>query len=330
MGNNMFASGIIGVDCYVPSKIITNADLEKMVDTSDEWIKTRTGISERHIADPETATSDLATLAALKAIEDAGIEAGDIDLIIVATITPDMPFPSTACLVQERIGAKNAACFDLAAGCSGFVYALSVASQFISNGTYRYALVIGAEILSRIVDWSDRSTCVLFGDGAGAAVVGRVPEGKGFLSFELGADGGGADLLKIEAGGSRHPATDESLAKGLHFIRMNGNQVFKFAMNIMGEAAIRALERCGLTAGDIDFFIPHQANSRIIDAAARKLNLDSAKVFKNVDRYGNTSAASIPIAFREALDLKKINEGDIVILVGFGAGLTWAASVIRW
>ena len=324
------AVGIIGIGTYVPEKVMTNKDLESIVDTSDEWIVERTGIQERRIASPDMATSDLASRAAQKALDDAGITAEEIDLIIVATATPDMFFPSTACLVQANIKAVNAAAFDLTAGCSGFVYAMVTGSQFIKAGLYKKVLVIGAECLSKILDWTDRNTCVLFGDGAGAAVLGETTPGYGILASQLGADGSGGDLLKLPAGGSRNPATNETVSQRMHFVHMNGNEVFKFAVKIMGEAANKALEDAGLSAADVDCLIPHQANIRIIQSAAKRLKLPMDKVMINVNKYGNTSAASIPIALEEAVHGGKIKPGDNVVLVGFGAGLTWASAVIKW
>lgn len=321
---------IIGTGTYVPEKIMTNKDLENIVETSDEWIVSRTGIRERRIASPDMATSDLATRAAEKALIDAGITADELDLIIVATATPDMYFPSTACLVQANLKASNAAAFDLAAGCSGFVYGLVTGSQFIKAGLYKKVLVIGAETLSKILDWTDRNTCVLFGDGAGAAVLAATDSDYGIIGAHLGADGSGGDLLKLPAGGSRNPASAETVTQKMHFVHMNGNEVFKFAVKIMGEAAITALENAGLSADDVDCLIPHQANNRIIQSAAKRLKLPMDKVMVNVDKYGNTSAASIPIALEEAVHSGKIKQGDIVVLVGFGAGLTWASAVIKW
>uniref|UniRef100_A0A1G9L8J6 Beta-ketoacyl-[acyl-carrier-protein] synthase III n=1 Tax=Dendrosporobacter quercicolus TaxID=146817 RepID=A0A1G9L8J6_9FIRM len=327
---NNQAVGIIGIGSYLPERIVTNTELEKTVDTSDEWIVGRTGIKERRVADSATATSDLATGAALIALADAGVSAGDLDLIIVATVTPDMNFPSVACIVQENIKAKNAAAFDLSAACAGFVYGLAIGSQFIKTGVYRKVLVIGAETLSKILDWNDRNTCILFGDGAGAAVLGPVGDGCGILGVELGADGAGGDLLKVPAGGSRQPFTSEICKNRLHFIHMNGNEVFKFAIKIMGEAAAKALAAAGLSTEDIDCLIPHQANIRIIQSAAKRLKVPMDKVMVNVDRYGNTSAASIPIALDEAVRSGRVKKDDKIVLVGFGAGLTWAACVLKW
>lgn len=322
--------GIIGMGTYVPEKIVTNKDLESIVETSDEWIVSRTGIKERRIVTSDLATSDLASRAAQKALEDAGVAPEEIDLIIVATATPDMFFPSTACLVQANIKATNAAAFDLVAGCSGFVYGLVTGTQFIKAGLYKKVLVIGAETLSKILDWTDRNTCVLFGDGAGAAVLAETETGYGILGAQLGADGSGGDLLKLPAGGSRKPTTEETVSQRMHFVHMNGNEVFKFAVKVMGEAAMKALENAGLSASDVDCLIPHQANIRIIQSAAKRLKLPMDKVMVNVDKYGNTSAASIPIALEEAVHGGKVKRGDNIVLVGFGAGLTWASVVIKW
>ena len=305
------AVGIIGLGTYVPDKVVTNKDLEKIVDTDDQWIVERTGIKERRIAEEGVATSDLATKAAIRALEHAGISADELDLIIVATATPDMFFPSVACLVQDNLKANKAAAFDLAAGCSGFVYGLVVGTQFIKAGLYKKVLVIGAETLSRILDWSDRNTCVLFGDGAGAAVLGETTEGCGILGSHLGADGAGGDLLKLPAGGSRNPASTETVTNKQHFVHMNGNEVFKFATKVMGEAAIQALNNAGLTSADVDFLVPHQANIRIIQSAAKRLKMPADKVIVNVDRYGNTSAASIPLALDEAVKTGKVKNGDV-------------------
>jgi 3-oxoacyl-[acyl-carrier-protein] synthase III len=324
------AAGIYGIGAYVPEAILTNADLEQRVDTSDEWILTRTGIAERRIVAPGQATSDLATEAARRALDHAGVAAADLDLVIVGTITPDMPFPAVSNLVQDRIGASRAAAFDLGAGCSGFIYGLATGAQFIASGLYRYVLVVGADALSRMVNWEDRSTCVLFGDGAGAAVLGPVPRGSGLLSFDLGSDGSGAELLCVEAGGSRLPATRETVEKRQHTIRMNGSEVFKFAVRIIEESTRRALDRAGLSTADIDCFIAHQANIRILDAAAKRLDLSTERVFNNVSKYGNTSAASVPIAMVEAFSEGRFQEGDTLALVGFGTGLSWASTIMTW
>ncbi len=322
-------AGILGVGSYLPEKIISNFDLEKIMDTSDEWIRTRTGIKERRVADVNEATSDLATKAALNAIKDANLTPEDIDLIIVATITPDMIFPSTACLVQANIKATKAACFDLEAACSGFIYGMTVAKQFIETNTYKHVLVIGAEALSRILDYEDRSTAILFGDGAGAVVMGSVNEG-GVLSTNLGSDGNGKDYLNIPAGGSKNPTSEETLKNRLHYVKMAGNDVFKFAVRIMQDASIKCVESANLDIQDIDYLIPHQANIRIIEASAKRLKLNMDKVYVNLDRYGNMSAASIPVALDEAYREGKIKKGDNIVLVGFGGGLTWGASVVRW
>jgi len=322
--------GILGVGKYSPERRLTNHDLEKMVDTSDEWIVTRTGIRERRIAAPHEATSDLAYEAAVRALKAAGVAAEDVDLIIVATITPDMFFPSTACLVQDRLGARNAAAFDVSAACSGFIYALASASGMIATGLYRNALVIGAECLSRVTDYSDRNTCILFGDGAGAAVLGPVPAGRGFRSFVLGADGSGGELLNIPAGGSRTPPTADTVARHMHFMKMNGREVFKFAVRVIGTATEEALQKAGLAKEDIDLLVPHQANIRIIQSALERFGLPEEKCVVNVDRYGNMSAASIPVALAEAVEEGRVREGDRLVLVGFGGGLTWGASVLIW
>ncbi|AWB44254.1 3-oxoacyl-ACP synthase [Paenibacillus sp. CAA11] len=327
---NLRPVGIIGTGKYVPEKVLTNADLEKIVETSDEWIVSRTGIRERHIAAPEEATSDLAYQAALKALDSAGLAPEDLELIIVATVTPDTFFPSTACILQDKLGAKKAAAFDLSAACSGFVYSLATANNFIGSGMYNNALVIGADTLSRITDYNDRNTCVLFGDGAGAVVLGPVPEGRGFKSFDLGAEGAGGNLLKLEAGGSRLPSSEDTVKEGKHYIYMNGREVFKFAVRVMGAATDEVLRKAGLAKEDIDLFVPHQANIRIIQSAMQRLNLPEEKCVINVDKYANTSAASIPLALVEAAEEGRIQEGDKVLLVGFGGGLTWGASTLVW
>ncbi len=328
--NGLRAVGIIGTGKYVPEKILTNSDLEKIVDTNDEWIVSRTGIKERHIAAPEQATSDLAYEAAIKALESAGMTAEELDLIIVATVTPDTFFPSTACILQEKLGAKQAAAFDLSAACSGFVYSLATATNFIKTGMYNNALVIGADCLSRITDYTDRNTCVLFGDGAGAVIVGEVPEGRGFLSFDLGAEGSGGHLLNLAGGGSRLPSTPETIQDKKHFIYMNGREVFKFAVRVMGSATEAVLAKAGKTKDEIDLFVPHQANIRIIQSAMNRLDLPPEKCVINVDKYANTSAASVPLALVEAAEQNRMKEGDTVLMVGFGGGLTWGACVLVW
>lgn len=331
MNQPLIRGKILGTGRALPDKIVTNNDLAKTVDTNDEWVVSRTGIRERRIADPEVATSDLATEAALKALAKAGVKAEDIDLIIVATSTPDFSaFPATACVVQKNIGAKKAAAFDLETACSGFVYSMVIANQFIATGMYKYCLVIGAEVFSRIIDWSDRNTCVLFGDGAGAVVLGPAEGDNGILASELGADGEGSRFLDVYAGGTRMPVTQEVLDKKLNTIRMDGSEVFKFAVRIMEQASVAALGKAGMVAADIDYLVPHQANIRIVSAAAKRLGLSLEKVAVNLDKYANTSAASVPIALDEALEAGKIKDGDIVVMVGFGAGLTWGAAVLRW
>lgn len=323
------AASIIGTGSYVPDTVIGNSYLEKIVDTSDKWIVSRTGIKERRKVLDEIATSDIATKAAILALNDANIEPIDLDMIIVATVTPDMAFPSTACLVQKNIGATNATAFDIEAACSGFIYCLSIAEQFIKSGAASNILVIGAEVLSKITDYKDRNTCILFGDGAGAAVVSRT---KGFqiLSTYLGSDGNGCDLLYLPAGGSRNPASVETINKSMHYIKMEGSEVFKFAVRIMETATEKALKLCNLNKSDIDYLIPHQANIRIIENAMKRLNLTEDKVFVNVDKYGNMSAASIAVALDETNKMKRLSKGDNVVLVAFGGGLTWASSIIRW
>ena len=321
--------GILGLGAYLPEKVMTNKDLEKMVDTTDEWIVTRTGIKQRRIAREDEATSDMAVEAAKKALSDAKLTAADIDLIIVATITPDMFFPATACLVQAKLGARTVPAFDVSVACSGFIYGLAIANQFISSGTYKHALVIAAEKLSAITDWSDRSTCVLFGDGAGAAVLGPVDKG-GILSVSLGANGNEGDLIKLPAGGSRIPATKKSIDDKLHFIKMNGTELFKHAVKIMADAALGATQALGLTADDIKLVIPHQANIRILNAVAKRMGLTPDKIYLNIEKYGNMSAASTAVALVEAVKEGRIKRGDKIMLDAFGGGLTWGAMVIEW
>lgn len=320
---------ITGWGKHLPPNVMTNKDLEKIVDTTDEWIQKRTGIKKRRIADEDTATSDLAIEASREALEKADLDPEELDLIIVSTVTPDMAFPATACIVQDKIGASNAAAFDLEAGCSGFVYGLSVGSQFIESGLYDNVLIIGAETLSKITDWDDRNTCVLFGDGAGAAVLQATDKG-GFLSFDLGSDGSGAGALYMEAGGSAKPASLETIKNKQHYIRMEGNPVFKFAVKTMKKASLDVLEKANLSTEDINLLIPHQANTRIIKSARRRLKLDKDEVYVNLPELGNTSSASVAIAMAEAKENGKIQNGDNVLLVAFGAGLTWAATAIEW
>jgi len=318
------------VGAYVPEKVLTNADLEKMVDTTDEWITSRTGIQQRRIACEGEYTSDMAAKAARLAMERAGVTADDIDLIIVATITPDMLFPSTACLVQQKIGARRAAAFDIEAACSGFIYALEIAQQFIASHTYNTVLVIGAEKLSSIIDWKDRNTCVLFGDGAGAAILQSRTDTHGLLTACMGADGSKGELLSMPAGGSRQPATIDSVNSRLHYLRMDGKETFKSAVNAMYQAAQEALRRCEIDISQIKLVIPHQANRRIIDAVGERLGARPDQVFVNLHKFGNTSAASVAIALDEAVTAGLIQRGDLVLLVVFGAGLTWGAAVIQW
>ncbi|MFZ3131760.1 MAG: beta-ketoacyl-ACP synthase III [Desulfosporosinus sp.] len=326
----MFSVGIVGTGSYVPEKVITNVDLEKMVDTNDEWISSRTGIRERHMAPKDMPVSELCFQAGLRAIEDAQIAPEEVDLIIVATMTPDYAFPATACIVAARLGAKNAAAFDLETACSGFIFAAATASQFVATGMYKTALVIGGETMSKILNWEDRSTCILFGDGAGAAVLQPVKEGFGFLSFELGSDGSGGKLLSQPAGGSQCPASLETVKNNLHTLQMEGRGVYKFAVRIIGDVTLKVLEKVGLSKDEVDLFIPHQANIRIIDAAVKRLGISPHKVIINLDKYGNMSAASIPVALDESFKEGRISEGDTIVMVGFGAGLTWGACVLRW
>jgi 3-oxoacyl-[acyl-carrier-protein] synthase III len=321
---------ITAVGSYVPERILTNAELEKIVDTTDEWITTRTGIKERRLAADDEFTSDMAAKAAQRAMDKAGITADQIDLIIVATITPDMLFPSTAALVQNKIGARKAAAFDIEAACSGFIYAMEIGQQFIMSRTYETVLVVGAERLSSIVNWKDRNTCVLFGDGAGAAILQHRPDAHGLLTACMGADGDKAMLLCMPGGGSRIPATTDSVEAGLHHLQMDGKETFKNAVNAMLGAAKEALSRCEIDISQIKLVIPHQANRRIIDALGERLGVKPDQVFVNVDKYGNTSAASVAIALDEAVTQGRIQRGDLALLVVFGAGLTWAAAVIEW
>ena len=323
---------ILGTGSYAPDRILSNAELAKTVDTSDEWIHTRCGIRERRIAAPGEATSDMGVQAARRALDDAGLKPADIDLLIVATITPDMPMPATACIIQQKLQVPTtAACFDLNAACTGFLYALDTACAMLSSGRYRHALVIGVEKLSTIVDWKDRTTCVLFGDGAGAVVVGKSPvSGQGLIGTKLGALGDSVDLLCIPGGGSNAPATAASIAAGEHFLKMKGKEVFKLAVRVMDEAARDILEQHHLRADQISLVIPHQANLRIIEAISEYLELPMERFFVNVDRYGNTSAASIPLALDEARRTGRIKSGDLTLLVAFGAGLTYGSALIRW
>jgi len=322
---------IIGWGKSVPNHVLTNEDLARIVNTSDEWIRTHTGIRQRYIAtDPRETTATLAIKAAQEALRVADVPASRLDMIIVATASPEHIFPSTASLVQDAIGATRAGAFDLSAACSGFVYALSVARGLIVSGSAEYVLVIGSETLSRLVDWSDRSTCVLFGDGAGAVLLAASEVPGGILSTVLGSDGSGGNLLIVPAGGSRMPACLETVASGMHYLKMNGREVFRFATRVMARAAQEVAEQAGLTMDEVDLLIPHQANRRIIESAMKQLKLDESRVFINIDRYGNTSAASIPIALCEAIEEGRIKQNDHLILVGFGGGLTWGAAAVQW
>ena len=320
---------ILGTGAYVPKRVLTNADLERMVETSDTWIIERTGIRERRVVDPGQACSDLAVEAAQRALIDADVAPSEIDLILVATCTGDSPLPSTACLIQHRLGANRAAACDISAACCGFIYALAIADAYVKNGM-RHVLVIGSEVMSAITDWTDRNTCVLFGDGAGAVVVGQGTEGSGILSTHLHANGGLSDMIQVPGGGSREPASKEVLQEKRCFIKMKGNETFKIAVKSMEEATKEALEANKLAMDDIDLFIPHQANMRILNAVSQRLGLGREKLMINLDRFGNTSAASIPLALDQAVREGRIHKGSVVLLAAFGAGLTWASAVVRW
>ena len=324
------SAGIIGVGMYAPEKVLTNAELAGTLNTTAEWIETMSGIRERHIAAPSQAASDLGLVAAQRALARAGVSPDEVDLIIVSTSTPDMQFPSTACIIQERLGIKNIPAFDLTAVCSGFVYALTVGAQFIANEFSRTALVIGTEAVSRVINWSDKDTCMLIGDGAGAVVLRQVPSGYGVLSAKLGADGSGASFMMVPAGGARMPVTAEVLEKKMNKIQMNGSEVFKFAMKMLPEVTEQALALANLRTEELKLIIPHQANRRIIEAAARRMELPMEKFMVNVERYGNTSSATIPIALHEALETGRIESGDLIALTGFGGGLAWGSLIMRW
>jgi 3-oxoacyl-[acyl-carrier-protein] synthase-3 len=327
----MPSAKIVGTGSYVPARVLTNADLEKLVDTSDEWIVTRTGISQRHVASDEEATSDLAYHAARGALAAAGLDPADLDMILVATATPDMFFPSTACIVQDRLGARRAGALDISAACSGFIYGAGVANGLIRAGTARTVLLVGAETLTKVVNWQDRNTCVLFGDGAGAVVLRSVEEERGILSVHLYSDGSKGPLLMLPGGGSRHPMSQAVLDSGMTKIQMNsGNEVFKLAVRAMEDAALTALKQNGFDVGDVDFIITHQANMRIISALGQRLGLPDRKVVANLQRVGNTSAASIPLALDEAVRDGRVQPGHLVLLCAFGGGLTWASALIRW
>ncbi|MFH0932881.1 MAG: beta-ketoacyl-ACP synthase III [Nitrospirota bacterium] len=326
----MIRSRIISTGSYLPEKVLTNHDLEQMVDTSDEWITERTGIRERRIASENQAASDLAYEASKVALERAALKAEDLDLIIAATVTGDMPFPSTACILQDKLGAKKAAAFDINAACSGFLYGLYIADGFIKSGMHKRILVVGTEVLSKITDWNDRTTCVLFGDGAGAVIVEPTEENRGIISMSINSDGSMWDLLHMPGGGSRFPASKASVDEGLHYIKMKGNETFKFAVRTLEDLVVKILEENKLASSQLSLLIPHQANLRIIQATADRLGLPMDKVLVNIDRYGNTSAASIPIALDEAVTTGRIKDGDYILLESFGGGLTWASALVKW
>lgn len=327
----MIYSKIIGIGSYFPDKILTNEELSNKVDTSDEWIISRTGIKERRIAEKGITTSDIAYRAASRAIESAGIDSNDIELIIMGTVTPDMIFPSSACMLQGKLGIKNAAAFDVSAGCSGFIFGLSIADSFIKSGKYKNVLVVGADLLSRITDYTDRSTCVLFGDGGGAVILtANTGDTRGILSTHIHSEGGHDDILKLPAGGSLEPASFSTVEQRGHYVKMKGSELFRYAVTNLKNVAEEAIKFNGLSAEDIDIFIPHQANIRIIEATAKKLCFPMEKVFTNVEKYGNTSSGSIPIALDEAYRSGRIKEGDLVLVDAIGAGLAWASALIRW
>jgi 3-oxoacyl-[acyl-carrier-protein] synthase III len=330
MGRTGRRAVIRGTGSSLPEKVLSNLDLERMVDTSDEWITSRTGIRERRIAREDEAMSTFAIRAGEEALRAAGVEAADLDLILCATVTPDLPIPATACIIQAALGARNAAAFDLSAGCSGFIYGLAAADAFISAGLHRSVLLIGAELLSKYVDWTDRATCVLFGDGAGAVVLAPGEGPSGVLATSTHADGTMADFIYVPAGGTREPASERTVAERRHFIRMKGNETFKMAVRSMEEASREVLDRAGLQAGEIDLFISHQANRRIIDAVGSRLSLRPEQVYVNIDRVGNTSAASIPIALDEAARKGLLKDGDLLLCSAFGTGLTWGAALCKW
>jgi len=321
---------ISGTGMSVPERVLTNADLEKVVDTSDEWIITRTGIKQRHIAADDETLSHFAVRAGRHAMEAAGVAPEEVDLIVLATVTPDMPIPATACTVQHQLGCKNASAFDMAAGCSGFIYAQSVAKQFLLSGRCRHALVIGAELLSKYIDWTDRSTCVIFADGAGAVLMSAGQEPRGLLASALHADGSMIDFINMPGGGTLHPPSHKMIDERLHYIQMRGNETFKMAVRSLDEVCREVLDAAGLSTADVDLFVPHQANLRIIKAVSSRLGLSDEQCCVNIDRFGNTSAASIPIALDEAVRGGRVKSGDIVLMAAFGAGLTWAGSVARW
>jgi 3-oxoacyl-[acyl-carrier-protein] synthase III len=328
--SHRIAAKITGVAGYVPPKVLTNADLERMVDTNDEWIRTRTGIRERHIAGNGTATSDLATEAAKLLLAQTQTDPTEIDLIIVASVTPDMFFPATACLVQDRLGAKRAWGFDLSAACSGFAYGLTVGAQFVGSGAHKKALVIGADVMSSILDYKDRATCVLFGDGAGAVLLEPARDGEGILDFSHDVDGSGGQYLYMPGGGSLHPSSRETLEKNMHVVHQEGSQVFKYAVRRMAELTACLLERNGFTSDDLALVVPHQANLRIIRAMQQRLGVDDSKVMVNIDKYGNTTAGTIPLGLRDAMEQGRLRKGDLVLLAAVGAGYTTGGVLLRW
>ncbi len=326
----MRSAHITGTGSSLPDRVMTNQDLEKLVDTSDEWIVTRTGIRERRIAGEDERLSTFAVRASRSALEMAGVPASEIDMIICATVTPDMPIPATACYIQQQLGAPRCAAFDMQAGCSGFIYALTIAKQFVINGRYRNVLVIGAELLSKYLDWTDRTTCVIFADGAGAVLVSAGDPPRGILATSLHTDGSMADYITMPGGGSAFPTSEKTLRERMHFIKMKGNETFKIAVRAIEEVSRDVIRAAGLQESEIDLFIPHQANVRIIDAVAQRLTIDPSKIYMNIERVGNTSAASIPIALDEAVRAGKVKQGDLLLFTAFGAGLTWGASAVRW
>jgi 3-oxoacyl-[acyl-carrier-protein] synthase-3 len=328
--SHRIAAKITGVAGYVPPKVLTNADLEKMVETNDEWIRTRTGIRERHIAENGVATSDLATVAAKALLKQTNTDPSDLDLIVLASVTPDMFFPATACLVQDRIGAKKAWGFDLSAACSGFAYALTVGAQFIGSGTHKKVMVIGSDTMSRILDYTDRATCILFGDGAGAVMLEPANDGEGILDFEHDIDGSGGQYLYMPGGGSLHPSSHETVDKKMHVVHQEGSQVFKYAARRMADMSVSLLERNGFTKDDLALLVPHQANLRIIRAAQERIGVDDSKVMANIDRYANTTAATIPLGLCDALSQGRLRKGDLVLIATVGAGYTSGSILLRW
>ena len=330
MSEKGLRAAIVGTGACVPDKVLTNFDLEKMVDTTDEWIFTRTGIRERRIVAPGQSTSDLGAEACRRALADAKVRPEEVSLLIVATITPDYFFPSTACMIQHKIGASATGGFDLSAACAGFVYALTLGARFIEADPSQTILVVGAETLSKITDYTDRGSCILFGDGAGAVVLRAATDGRGVLASEGGIDGSGGEFMKLPAGGSVMPASEETVSKRLHYIQLNGRETFRFAVVKMAELVVATLQRSGLTMDDVALIVPHQVNGRILQAAGERLGVSMDKIYCNIDRYGNTSAASVPIALDEAAKAGRIRRGDVIVLVAFGGGLSWSSAVVRW